>query len=365
MKKSQKYIYIEDTEIEVPDNIIDLEIYREWYIKRDEYDNDNSRNIIICNKSIKLPHPNLDYVLKNTPDITPADVKRIKTLNTKFNKIQGGLSALLRKARGYGSEEAKKRELPTTTIIDDNTSSIILDLLGKWHTPLDVHKILPSMGISGVSYERILNFSHKNSVKIKEMRDSIRTDYDDISVGVKRSRIEKLNYLLNNTLQEYEEMNGPKRLDYSKEIRAILDQARKEVEGEELKLTVEGRLDVEAIMIQASNQSSLLQELTITQLILSRVASRMGLSSQFLIDKLAYGFYAKYNGFRKTEDLQTKPIYPSSISYDILELEGRHKEWKESQKKYFEEAQVIEESSEKVDREVVKKALRENLKKLI
>ena len=147
-------------------------------------------------------------------------------------------------------------------------------------------------------------------------------------------------------------------------MRGILDQARKEVEGEELKLTIDGNIDVNATINVAMSSARLLHGLTVNQLIISRVAARLKLPSQYLIDRLAHSYYAKYNGYRTNDDLKTKPIYPTSVQYDILseEMVRKNEKWEREQKEYEDAVVITEPSPAIIDtREQMKKALRKKL----
>ena len=64
-----------------------------------------------------------------------------------------------------------------------------------------------------------------------------------------------------------------------KEIRAIIEQARKEVEGDELVLKVNGRIDVEATISMVMKNSVIMQDLTVIQMVMSRVCQRIGVPS--------------------------------------------------------------------------------------
>ena len=360
-EQPKRYLDIEGEQIEIPQDIVDDNIYREYWVRKKNFDLNPHRNIEIDGKKVKLPHPGLKNVFKIS-SLTPKEKKEIERVSTELRKEMGSLTALLRKARGYGKGDGA--HIIPGREISDTIGPTIIELLGKWHSPYEVYKILPTLGINNIKYERVLSFAKKNEDKVKSLREAIRLDYDDLSVGIKRSRLEKLNYLLNNCIQEYDKAVGARRIEYSREIRAILDQARKEVEGDELKLTIDGKIDIEATIFQSTSQQNAMKDLTILQLVIARVASRLGLPSQFLIDRLAYGFYSKHNGFRRTEDLQTKPLYPSSISYDILDLESKHNDWKSKQNSYLVEAEIVEDDGGK-SLDFNKNKLKENLLKLI
>ena len=268
------------------------------------------------------------------------------TLNAKRNKLYGSTPNKLNKS------------------LFDEYSTKVLELLGKGWTAQEVHKQLLLEG-ADVPMRAIIDFQTKNKDQIMTLRSQWNQDLQDVPLTSKRSRLEKLSYLYHEISGDFENCKTPVlKSNLSKELRGILDQARKEVEGEELKLTIDGNIDVNATLNVAMSSSRLLHGLTVNQLIISRVAARLKLPSQYLIDRLAHSYYAKYNGYRTNDDLKTKPIYPTSVQYDILseEMVRKNEKWEREQKEY-EEAVIISEPSPAIidTREEMKKMLRKKL----
>ena len=243
-------------------------------------------------------------------------------------------------------------------------STEIIEKLGKGWTCVDVHADMLKRGVD-LSLVQLREFQYKNREKILELRNAWNNDTGDISLSVKKSRLEKLQYLLNEILLDFDKTTTPMlRTTLSKEARGIIDQARKEVEGEELKLTIDGKIDVEATIAAVMNSNQMLLGLTINQIIISRVAARLRLSSQWMIDRLAHSYYAKYNGYRRNDDLNSKPIYPTSVVYDILDdnMAMKNAEWEKTQMSYQlppEEQTTMEQMEE--EREMIKQRLKEKL----
>lgn len=244
-------------------------------------------------------------------------------LQEAFNKRRQVVQNQLVKLMHAKSKIAKKSSKTVREEIEDRTSEI-LELFGQEYSVAEVHKIFKERNIN-IPYPSLLRFAKRNDEKIRELKNQWREDINDVSISIKRSRLEKLNYLLNDLLQNYETATPLNKIQYSKEMRGIIEQARKEVEGEEVKLTVTGRIDIEATISSYLNESQILRDLTIHQIVISRVAARLGLNSMVIIERLANSFYSQFNGFRPNNDLSTKILYPSSTNYDILDLENKNK----------------------------------------
>lgn len=305
-------------------------------------------------KTYSLPLQNMKLVLKLLPTDEAKDLQRadrearsaLGTLNAKRNKLYGSTYNKLNKS------------------LFDEYSTKVLEMLGKGWTAQEVHKNLLLEG-ADVPMRAIIDFQTKNKDQILALRNQWNQDLQDVPLTSKRSRLEKLSFLYHEIQGDFEGCKTPMlKANLSKELRGILDQARKEVEGEELKLTIDGNIDVNATINVAMSSSRLLHGLTVNQLIISRVAARLKLPSQYLIDRLAHSYYAKYNGYRTNEDLKTKPIYPTSVQYDILseEMVRKNQKWEREQKEYEDAVVITEPSPEVMDtREQMKKALRKKL----
>ncbi len=247
------------------------------------------------------------------------DEERRKAFYDQREMIKNQLVKLMQSK----AKVSRRSSAEVKTELNDHTSKI-LELFGQDYSVAEVQKILYNQRVN-IPYPSLLRFAKRNEEKIRELRNNWREDINDVSISIKRSRLEKLNYLLNDLLQHYEKSTPLNRISYSKEIRGIIDQARKEVEGEEVKLTVTGRIDIEATINSYINESQLLRDLTIHQIVISRVAARLNIPSGAMIERLASSFYSKFNGFRPNEDLTTKILYPSSVNYDILDLQEKNK----------------------------------------
>ena len=342
--------------VKVPDEIEfeKLDDFKAYAILKWEYDHMDKKFAASNGKIYPLPIRNLSGILKLFPK---REQERLKEKDLEVRQVGGRLFNARTKAFGA----YKKRE---TNALFNEYSTEIIEKLGKGWTCVDVHADMLKRGVD-LSLVQLREFQYKNREKILELRNARNNDTGDISLSVKKSRLEKLQYLLNEILLDFDKTTTPMlRTTLSKEARGIIDQARKEVEGEELKLTIDGKIDVEATIAAVMNSNQMLLGLTINQIIISRVAARLRLSSQWMIDRLAHSYYAKYNGYRRNDDLNSKPIYPTSIAYDILDdnMAMKNAEWEKTQMSYQlppEEQTTMEQMEE--EREMIKQRLKEKL----
>lgn len=310
-------IEVEGQFFEIPDYVQPnkIEEFKEYLKVRIEWDNIDKTFELPNGVVVTFPRVNA----KHKQYVASLDEKLQMEFYAKRDMVQNQLVKLMR-----AKVKVSKKSRADVKMEMNNQTSRILELLGQDYSVSEVHKILWRDKIN-IPYPSLLRFAKRNEEKIRELRNNWREDIQDVSISIKRSRLEKLNYLLNDLLQNYDNATPLNRIPYSKEIRGILEQARKEVEGEEIKLTVSGRIDVEATIASYINESHLLRDLTIHQIVISRVAARMGIASGAIIDRLANSFYNKFNGFRSNNDLSTKILYPSAVNYDILDLQEKNK----------------------------------------
>lgn len=278
---------------------------------------------------------NIDYPLFHQAAIRNGmkeeDLQNYADKRKYFRNLLATISNLKRQS-SIPPEGDENQKAPFKIIDIENYKTEILELFSRWFSPAQVHKELTKKGIN-IRYKDIDVFYKSNKELIREHRNKISEDYDDLPIGVKRSRLEKLNLLLNYFLNEFEK-DGSKikdNIEVSKEMRALLDQARKEVEGDELKLTINGRIDIEQTINVIMKNSVIMQDLTLQMIVMAKVCMRTGIPFLKMVHRMANSFYAKYNGFRYADNLNDKPVYPSSVQYDILDMGPKYDEWKRLQ----------------------------------
>lgn len=119
-----------------------------------------------------------------------------------------------------------------------------------------------------------------------------------------------------------------KQLKYSSEIIKIIEQVRKEVKGDEIRLTVDGKIDITASIQANRTIQDFNQKLPINMFIISLVAAKKGINPMNLMAQLGNSFYSNYNGFNKLAGEDEEMKLPSHFinSYDWNEIENIHKE---------------------------------------
>lgn len=345
---------IDNKEFTYPENLPEnkKELYRDYTQLKIDFDKLDKVIVFPDGKTLKLPNS----FYKRIISAYPIDIQQVAF--EKVKDVYDRLAILMQYSRRISKAPGRFKEYKPETF-----GAEIIELLGRDYTTQEVHRIFAKKH-RRMAFNELVSFAHHNKDKIRQIRDKWREEYTDVSISAKRTRLEKLDFLLGDLLILYNDASNPVKPTLSKEIRGVLEQARKEVEGDEIKLTVSGRIDVDATITHYMQDSRAIQGLTIHQIVISRVAARLGLPSRFLLDKLANSFYSKFNGFRRNEDLSTKILYPSSVNYDILELESKNKAYNDSMQKIIQEStyEEVKPGAMEINKEVLKNKINELLK---
>ena len=261
------------------------------------------------------------WILKrggSAADAQKAQDIRYKYVMTPYQKL-GPMKMAVNKALGI--ERGAKS--PLLEHVD-----VVLEWFGRHHTIEDVRKLFEAQ------YDYQPGWSELRSLylKYKDVIDTRKAEYilrnKDFKVATEAGRLEVLNTLLTDYHIRYERQH----LDTAANmIMKILEQARKEVKGEQLKLTVEGTIDIKASLHGMENVMHTMRGLSINALVIGLTAAKAGLDPSVLIGQLAHSWYKDYNGFNKnvigTEEIQLPSVLLKT--YDWGELRAKSKEFVE------------------------------------
>lgn len=237
------------------------------------------------------------------------DIQVLLEESKQFRSVRSKLTQLKLKAEGF-----TKGSRHTSIALD--RSQELLDLFGKYYNATEVHQIATQQwGLNNLTYNWVIEFKNKNAEYISELRDKYAQDHSNVRLGHKRSRLDELTYLYQTRKSKYE---GTQSRDDENQLLKIVEQIRKEIEGN--KLTIDGAISVHSeIGLQNHVNQELIKYLNINDLIISRLCARLGISPKLILHRLHNSYYKKFTGFIQVEgDSDYKEIqYPSSMVYDF------------------------------------------------
>jgi len=268
--------------------------------------------------------------------MTEDEKNKILTLVSVFRSLIGYKTSLRRDWDPLVRFNRVGKKITDRKDFFDIKESEILELFGKWRTMDEVYDYIREEWGYQCSHAMVRNFYHRNRAKITELRNKYEISYNDLAVTKKTSRIERLAFLLHEITDKFSEN---KNINYSREIRAILDQVKKEVEGDEIKLNVQGKIDVNATVAVNRSLVDLIRKVPINNMVVAMVAAKRGLDPVKFMGQFTNSFYKNHNGFSPFLDKGAgdgKVDLPSNIIYDWAEIERKHRN------DPIEEAKIIE-----------------------
>lgn len=243
----------------------------------------------------------------------------------------------------------------------------ILDLFGKLNPVEEIIKIMKAESGVELGLTELTRFYNVNKAIIEKRKEDYIQSSGSYKVANEAGRLEVLNVLLTDALIQYRKALAEEKYTqsqiYSKDIKSILEQARKEVKGNELKLTVDGKIDITATIHGSENIGRLMQNVPINAIVVGLVAAKAQLNPIVLINQLATSYYKDFNGFNRNILGRDKIQLPGDLvrTYDWGVLEERNARFINEMETVS--PPILSESEESED-EKKRAAIRERIRRL-
>lgn len=209
--------------------------------------------------------------------------------------------------------------------------SYIVKLFGEMNGVEDVQKILKQEKKINLTQKELLSIFARKKAEIESKRAVFLASSNQYKVATEAGRLQIINSIIIDLQGRYhkylEEGLEDKALIFEREIRNMLEQARKEVKGNELKLTVDGKIDITATLHGQENVSRVFRTLPVNSIIIGLVAAKSGLDPTVLVHQLATSYYKDFNGFNKMILGREKIMLPGDLiraaNWDELEQQNQ------------------------------------------
>lgn len=281
-------------------------------------------------------------VKEGTPDEQTFTIDFQQTVNVgSYIKTRGGTIEDVRKANGSRLLYLQLERQYQRTVLELNKAmgtklrkprnivdytGTIMELFGKFYTVADVATIMKKEYRIRIPEDELKKFYVEHRDLITKRRAEYVLQNKDFRVATETGRLE----VLNTMLVEVEMKNraaGGSNVDYCNLILRIIEQARKEVKGNDLKLTVDGQIDINATLHAESNIGDVMKQLSINSIVIGLTAAKAGLDPAVLIGQLAYSWYAQFNGFNGNviddQDVQLPSALIRQYNWEEVEKESR------------------------------------------
>lgn len=180
----------------------------------------------------------------------------------------------------------------------------VIDLYAKYYTHEEIKENLQKEG-----YELNINNLYKFFLTNKDTIDKKRMQFLSTSkeyyIATEAGRMETLATIHNKLMALFEKVNG---MNYSaansQEIRQlsssicnVLEHARREIKGDELKLTIDGKINITASLQANQTIRDITKKIPINLIVVYLVSAKAGLDPGMLLTSLINSFYNQFNGF--------------------------------------------------------------------
>lgn len=259
------------------------------------------------------------------------NIKKLKKLGINDQKIFDEVIAMSKRLKKVQMEKGGYTRIYNGYITGNKSKSIVewkkQDLLEEFGRYKNVDQVLEWVKEQGFSIQRgkLVEFFAENLDEIKDRRLRFQQQEKDFYLATGTGRIESLSYLYSEVLKLFE---STKNKGYASEARAIIEQVRKEVKGDEIRLTVNGEIDLTATIQANRTINELNSKIPINMFIISLVAGKKGVNPQDIMAQLTNSFYSKWNGFNKLGDNEEQIKLPSHFiqEYDWNEIDKVHRD---------------------------------------
>jgi len=327
-------------------NSIDKGAYRDWikYSRKIIYN--EGRYYTSNNGNIRLALGDPLFSRK----VTMLSELERETATSLWEKYQKNLSKIRKAAskafdyqtgRVSNSEKKLKKDhvpIDTVRIGLDKYSSKIIDLFGRLFTPDEIKTIALRDWQFPCTMKSLVWFREEHIQEIAERIEAFRKDFSDIRLTEKRGRIEEYVDMYKRAKRTYDE-NGSR--VWGEFAAKLLAHIEKEVEGDVLKIDANIKIE-HAVTMQV--QQEILKKSNLSQIILSRVASRMQVNPIQMIADMNSNIYAQFNPMinshtdEELTDLYADLEYPSITPYDFRLVEQNQTRISDERKNNIEEA---------------------------
>lgn len=342
---------------EVPPYVKDEEAFRDWQRV--------AKNPLMNEKQWQLGSDGELYNLASlkhqlqakTAHLPIKEREKFMSMKQAYYKVQGKMNQLRRKAFGIkiGNQALAQTNKMRFPVLEPRQSDL-LELFGQMFNDTEVHEIVVKQWKLPVSLLTISHFRKAYANLIKEKQDMYKMQaVTDLRLGNKISRLEELCWFYGEFKRKFQA--GGSRMDGEAAMKA-LDQIKRECDGD-LSINVSGEVNIQH-SINLHLHKEMLKGLPIKQMIISRVANKMGASPLLVVSSLSNSYYSKFSGILgDVDDVEYEDVeYPSGEHYDFNYIQknalGIEDKIRQERKAY---AVEVREKNESVDLTNQKKKL--------
>ena len=246
--------------------------------------------------------------------------KQIREIDTYSGTLIGMKLTLARRRRGWETPDWK---LGSPSALVSGDRDIVIRGFAKGKTIEEMSLDLSEKHGTKIPLHVLRNFRVKNLHLIEKER-AIHEKKQGITPLVEaEGRVQKLAYLYNTNERKYEEQNYP--IPRATIMLKILEQIRKEIEGDKIVLDINGKLDIDLTVNVNQTFNNLMGQMPLMSFIVAIVAAKKGVNPTKIMSQLQRSIYSMYSGVSgvvSEGEQQDLTILPSNQVYDWLQLKN-------------------------------------------
>ena len=250
--------------------------------------------------------------------LSPKEQDTVREIKRKYNHMRARITTEKAAAFGHSGRNGGRTKEELIKFQERSPfETDIIELLGRMFTITEVVQILGEENGAVVTEKDVKKVFKEHIVEIEKLREEFRNKVTDVRLYNKRPRLEELAWMYGKMKNRFKVNNSSEA--YNSMLRT-LEQIRKEAEGDIL--TVNGVVDVNIeAQIQEHIQQEIYKTINLKEIILGRVAARMGYDPAKLIAGLHNSYYAKFVQISGDFEEDAEMVYPSSQAYDFTQIE--------------------------------------------
>jgi len=250
-------------------------------------------------------------------ELPEEEAKSLLAKHKLYSSIMCRRNAALRKAYGTMVNGEGKYQRKADKFM--HVKQELVELFGRMFTAKEVHELVVRQFQIPCTLQAVMNFRERFIDEINIKIEEHKRTYSDIRLGHKRSRLEELTWLYLTRKRTYE---ATKKADDHRLLLQTLEQIRKEVEGDTLRIDGSFTANVE-LTIQEHIQKELFTNFPLKEIILARVAARAKMDMGQLLLEINKSYYSVLLHPQDGSNPEM-PVYPSTLTYDFDHIRRMH-----------------------------------------
>lgn len=256
-------------------------------------------------------------------DIKKNHYHKARLLANQWKKKAFGIVPGPKKQAKEGDSEKRTKQIENANVarfamLIPRTTELI-ELFGRMFTVEEVFVMCVEDWGLPASKKMLSEFRNHYAEIISDKINHHKKSFADLRLGIKKSRLEELCWIYAELKKDYKKNRQVK---FVEQMRGILQDIRKEIEGD--KIIIEGNFDINIEgAVNDHLQNEVLKNISIRDLIIGRVAARVGSNPALLVYYLTRSYYKRFSGTTgPIEDAEYETIqYPNDVGYDFQMIE--------------------------------------------